>query len=33
MFRITVRYYGMFVAEADAETYGEFLHTYLGDAS
>lgn len=26
-------FYSTFVAEADAETYGEFLHAYLGDAS
>lgn len=31
MFCITVRYYGTFIAEADAETYRDFLHACLGD--
>lgn len=29
MFCITVRYYGTFIAEADAETYRDFLHACL----
>mgnify|MGYP000030089863 CR=1 FL=1 len=29
MFRITVRYYGTFIAEADAETYRDFLRCSL----